>query len=61
MTNGGLLLLAGGLLVGDGLAFLLAGAAGLGLFLGGLFLVGLRGFIAHGFFFRLRNDFTCGM
>ena len=46
-----LLFLAGGLFVGDGLALLLVGAAGLAVFLRGLLLVGLRGSIAHGFIF----------
>jgi hypothetical protein len=50
---GRLLFLAGSGLGGDGGAFLLVRAAGLGLFLRGFLLVGLRGFVAHNFFFRL--------
>jgi hypothetical protein len=49
--RGGLLLLAGGGLGGEGGAFLLAGGVRLGLFLAGLLLVGFRGFVAHNFDF----------
>lgn len=49
--TGRLLFIAGGLFGGDGLFFLLVGAAGLGLFLCGLLLVGFRGSIAHNFDF----------
>jgi len=49
-SNGGLLFLGGGL--GRHVrAFLGVGAAGFGLFLTGLFLVGFRGFVAHNIIF----------
>ena len=54
--EGRLFLLAGGLLAGDGRALLGVGAAGSGLFLAGLLLVGFRGFIAHNFNLILRFD-----
>ena len=46
-----LLFLAGGGLGRDGRALLLVHAADLGVFLAGLLLVGLRGFITHNFYF----------
>ena len=51
-ASGGQLPFGGSLLLGcRGLLLLLVGAVQLGLFLGGLLLVRLRGFIAHDFVF----------
>ena len=55
-TSGRLPFIAGSLLDGDGLFFLLVGAADFGLFLRGFLLVGLWGFIAHNFYLFLRVD-----